>query len=62
MTIDGGATLIVRSTRRLHVTEAGRRWYDACARILRSVDEARDQLRGGTDARGTLAISASRSR
>lgn len=56
---DLGASLIVRSTRRLHVTDAGRRWYEHCARVLREVDEARAAVRPTTAVRGTLVVSAS---
>jgi DNA-binding transcriptional LysR family regulator len=54
-----GATLVVRSTRRLRVTDAGRRWYEHCARILREVDEARADVRATKNARGRLVVSAS---
>lgn len=54
-----GATLLVRSTRQLHVTDAGRRWYERCVRILRDLDEARDEVRSTKVVRGTLVISAS---
>jgi DNA-binding transcriptional LysR family regulator len=53
-----GATLIVRSTRQLRVTDAGRRWYERCVRILRDVDEARDEVRSTKVVRGSLVISA----
>lgn len=56
---DLGATLVVRSTRRLHVTDAGRRWYEHCARILREVDEARADVREAKTARGRVVVSAS---
>lgn len=55
---DLGATLVVRSTRRLHVTDAGRRWYDHCTRILGEVDAARAEVRSARAARGTLVVSA----
>lgn len=54
-----GAPLIVRSTRRLHVTDAGRQWYASCVRILRELDEARGALAGGDDVRGRVVVSAS---
>lgn len=38
---DLGATLLHRSTRRLHVTEAGEVLYKRAVRIIREVDEAR---------------------
>src|SRR5688572_22405366 len=54
-----GATLVVRSTRRLHVTDAGRRWYEHCVRILRELEEAQAEVRSSKLARGTLVVSAS---
>lgn len=56
---DLGTTLIVRSTRRLHVTDEGQRWYEHCKRVLRSVEEARESMRDGQAARGRLVVSAS---
>jgi DNA-binding transcriptional LysR family regulator len=53
-----GASLIVRSTRKLHVTEAGRRWYEDCVRILRELDDARASVRSSSTARGTIVVSA----
>jgi DNA-binding transcriptional LysR family regulator len=55
---DLGATLIVRSTRRLQVTLAGRRWYEHCQRLLRQLDAARGDVAEDAELRGTLAISA----
>jgi len=52
------ATLVVRSTRRLNVTEAGARWYEHCSRILRDVDDARADVTDRGDVRGTVVISA----
>lgn len=54
-----GASLIVRSTRRLHVTDAGRQWYASCVRILRDVDEARGAIGDDSEPRGTVVVSAS---
>jgi DNA-binding transcriptional LysR family regulator len=54
-----GAPLIVRSTRRLHVTDAGRQWYASCVRILRELDEARGAVAGGDEVRGRVVISVS---
>jgi DNA-binding transcriptional LysR family regulator len=54
-----GATLIVRSTRKLHVTDAGREWYQRCVRVLGEVEEARDAVRGTKSVRGRLVVSAS---
>lgn len=55
---DLGATLIVRSTRQLHVTEAGRQWYEHCVRVLAETDEAKAALRSNS-VRGRLVVSAS---
>lgn len=54
-----GAPLVVRSTRRMHVTDAGREWYASCVRILRDLDEARGAVTTGDDVRGTVVVSAS---
>lgn len=54
-----GTTLAVRSTRRLHLTDAGHRWYAHCLRVLQSVDEARAALQGADVPRGRLVVSAS---
>ncbi len=54
-----GASLIVRSTRRLHVTEAGRQWYAHCVRVLREIDEARATITNTRSVRGSLVVSAS---
>jgi DNA-binding transcriptional LysR family regulator len=56
---DLGASLIVRSTRRLHVTDAGRQWYEHCVRVLREIDEARATVRDTNSVRGTIVVSAS---
>ena len=56
---DLGVTLIVRSTRRLRVTEAGQRWYEHCVRVLRDVEEARASVRDDGAVRGRLVVSAS---
>ena len=39
-------TLLARSTRRMAVTPAGRRYYERCLRVLREVDEAQAVGRG----------------
>lgn len=57
--IELGISLIVRSTRRLHVTDAGQLWYGHCVRILRDVREAQTSLRSPEVVRGKLVISAS---
>lgn len=54
-----GVSLIVRSTRKLHITDAGRRWYDHSVRVLHEVEEAREAVRDTDTARGTIVVSAS---
>lgn len=56
-----GASLIVRSTRRLRVTDAGQRWYEHCVRMLREIDDAKLSVRSSRTVRGTLVVSASMS-
>ncbi len=52
-----GAPLVLRSTRRLSVTERGRAFYERAVRILRDVDEARESV-VEHGVRGTLVVSA----
>jgi DNA-binding transcriptional LysR family regulator len=54
-----GASLIVRSTRKLHVTDAGRQWYEHCVRLLRELDDARAAVRGPDAVSGSLIVSVS---
>src|SRR5688572_11346932 len=56
---DLGVTLIVRSTRRLHLTDAGRLWYEHCWRVLQGVELARDSVRGTKSVSGRIVVSAS---
>jgi DNA-binding transcriptional LysR family regulator len=53
-----GAVLTVRSTRGLAVTQAGRRYYDGCLRILREVHAARRSVNRGDAVEGLLTVSA----
>ncbi|MGF6661679.1 DNA-binding transcriptional LysR family regulator [Paraburkholderia atlantica] len=54
-----GASLLVRTTRRLGVTEAGRTFYEASVKILRAAEDALNALGGETSpVRGTLRVSA----
>ncbi|RZF26994.1 LysR family transcriptional regulator [Paraburkholderia sp. UYCP14C] len=54
-----GASLLVRTTRRLGVTEAGRTFYEASVKILRATEDALNVLGGETSpVRGTLRASA----
>lgn len=50
--------LVARSTRKLAVTDAGRRYYAECVRVLRQADNARDAVSAGGRARGSLVVSA----
>ena len=52
-----GTPLIMRSTRKQTVTEAGRRFYDQCVRVLREVDAARAVVKSGTGVEGVLTLS-----
>src|SRR5262249_32477754 len=56
---DLGTPLVLRSTRRLQVTEAGRRYYEHCRRVLGEIDDVRNDLRSARTAAGTLVVSAS---
>ena len=54
-----GARLLNRSTRRLSLTEAGRTYYEHCARIIAEMDDADEavsSLQGAV--RGTLRVTA----
>lgn len=54
-----GALLLVRTTRSLRLTEAGRRYADDCRRILEQVEQADDAAAGVMSApRGALSITA----
>ena len=51
--------LLTRTTRRLNLTEAGRRFYDAARDILRATETAIDEIASDNAAlRGTLRVSA----
>lgn len=53
-----GVSLLSRTTRRVTVTEEGRRYYDHCLRILRLVEQAGDEARATRGApSGTVRIS-----
>src|SRR5688572_20709742 len=57
---DIGTTLLIRTTRRVHPTEAGRIFHARCALILRDAEEAFDALAQAAAApTGTLRIAAS---
>ncbi|MFM0346671.1 LysR family transcriptional regulator [Paraburkholderia sp. NPDC080076] len=54
-----GASLLVRTTRRLGLTEAGRAFYDASVKILRATEDALSAIGGETaSVRGMLRVSS----
>ena len=54
-----GTTLLVRSTRRVHPTEAGRMFHERCVLILREAEDAFDELaQRAEEPMGTLRIAA----
>tara|TARA_E500000305_G_scaffold111513_1_gene125057 strand:- start:274 stop:1185 length:912 start_codon:yes stop_codon:yes gene_type:complete len=54
-----GASLLVRTTRRVEPTEAGISLHERCLRILREVDDAYGELaQNNTEPRGMLRITA----
>ncbi|MCK1379881.1 LysR family transcriptional regulator, partial [Bradyrhizobium sp. 24] len=56
---DLGTSLLVRTTRRVHPTEAGRMFHARCAMILREAEDAFDELAQAAAApTGTLRITA----
>jgi DNA-binding transcriptional LysR family regulator len=54
-----GVQLVVRSTRRMNLTDAGRHWYETSLRVLRELDEARERIASPGEVRGSLVVSAS---
>lgn len=54
-----GAALILRTTRAMKVTDAGRLFYEHALRTLREIEAARATVRGSVAAAGTLRVSAS---
>jgi DNA-binding transcriptional LysR family regulator len=53
---DVGTRLILRSTRRLTLTDAGRRYYERSRQALAMLDEANAELAEGDVPRGTLKL------
>ena len=54
-----GVNLLVRSTRKLSLTEAGLAFHEACVEILNRTDQAIVQARTGVEApSGTLRVAA----
>jgi DNA-binding transcriptional LysR family regulator len=53
-----GAPLVLRTTRRLSVTPAGRQYYERCLRILREVEDAQASVREQRAVSGLLTVTA----
>ncbi|MFL6604942.1 MAG: LysR family transcriptional regulator [Steroidobacteraceae bacterium] len=54
-----GTTLLIRTTRRVHPTEAGRMFHARCVLILHEAEDAfRELAQGAAEPRGTLRITA----
>jgi DNA-binding transcriptional LysR family regulator len=54
-----GVTLIQRSTRRMHLTEAGVAYFDACLKALSALDAGESQIAAGSvSPRGLLRLTA----
>ncbi|MEZ0601112.1 LysR family transcriptional regulator [Paraburkholderia sp. IW21] len=54
-----GVSLVVRTTRRLAMTEVGERFYSDCVRLIGEADVAVQQARAGQDAlTGTLRVTS----
>lgn len=54
-----GVQLLMRTTRKLHLTEAGRRYYEAAQDVLDEVERSEELAReGGALPRGVLRINA----
>jgi DNA-binding transcriptional LysR family regulator len=54
-----GVRLLLRSTRRLNLTDAGRTFYENAKRAIESVNQAELVVRGDAGLSGTLRVSAS---
>ncbi|TPN85648.1 LysR family transcriptional regulator [Mesorhizobium sp. CU2] len=55
-----GAALLIRTTRQLRLTEAGRTFFEACRPILRDIDSAVAEIdESATNVRGTLRVTTS---
>jgi DNA-binding transcriptional LysR family regulator len=54
-----GTTLLIRTTRRVHPTEAGRTFHARCLKILQQAEDAFDELaQAAAEPTGTLRIAA----
>jgi DNA-binding transcriptional LysR family regulator len=54
-----GAPLVLRTTRRMTVTDLGREYYERCVRILQQVDDAQASGRRRKAVEGRLVVAAS---
>jgi len=55
-----GLKITINPTRRLHVTDAGREWYERSRRVLGEVEDARQAVRSGArGVSGRLVVSTS---
>lgn len=53
-----GVRLVHRTTRSLHLTVEGARYFDACSRVLAEIEEANAEVsRGRAEARGALKVA-----
>jgi DNA-binding transcriptional LysR family regulator len=55
---DLGVPLVLRTTRRLALTEAGRAYHTEATRVLGAVDRARETVRGSRRVEGRVVVSA----
>jgi DNA-binding transcriptional LysR family regulator len=53
-----GVPLVLRTTRRLTLTDAGRAYHTEAVRVLGAVDRARETVRGSRRAEGRVVVSA----
>jgi DNA-binding transcriptional LysR family regulator len=53
-----GGTLLLRTTRRLQVTEVGRAFYERASNVLKEVERARAAVSDAKGLRGRLTVSA----
>ena len=53
-----GVPLVLRTTRRLALTEAGRAYHAEAIRVLAAVDRARETVRGSRRVEGRVVVSA----
>ena len=59
-TLEGelGAPLLLRTTRRLSITDLGRQYYERCLRILREIDDAQALGKTHGSIQGLVSVSA----